>query len=160
MKDENDEWNLFVYDTAYGMWHKEDSVHADAFCSCREEMYYIDHDTGSIRTLFGSGTADTEPVEWMAETGIIGTDYPDRKYISRIVVRMSLIFGARVRFSVEYDSSGDWEELFEMRATSLRSFAIPIRPKRCDHLRLRIEGEGEAKIYAVTKTIETGSDYH
>lgn len=160
MKDTNNEWNLFVYDTAYGMWHKEDGVHADAFCSCRGEMYYIDHDAGSIRTVFGSGTADTEPVEWMAETGIIGTDYPDRKYISRIVVRMSLAFGSKVCFSIEYDSSGEWEELFEMRGVRLRSFAIPVRPKRCDHLRLRIEGKGEAKIYSITKTVETGSDYN
>ena len=160
MKGTNNEWNLFVYDTAYGMWHKEDGVHADAFCSCRGEMYYIDHDAGSIRTVFGSGTVDTEPVEWMAETGIIGTDYPDRKYISRIVVRMSLAFGSKVCFSIEYDSSGEWEELFEMRGVRLRSFAIPVRPKRCDHLRLRIEGKGEAKIYSITKTVETGSDYN
>jgi hypothetical protein len=42
---------------------------------------------------------------------------------------------------------------------NLRSFSVPIRQKRCDHFRLRIEGEGDAKIYSVAKTIEEGSDF-
>ena len=45
-----------------------------------------------------------------------------------------------------------------MRGRSMRSFSVPIRPKRCDSLQLRIEGEGVAKIYAITKTIEQGSE--
>jgi hypothetical protein len=95
---------------------------------------------------------------WKAITGFIGTDYPDKKYISRLVVRLSLEIGTTVVFSVEYDSSGEWSHLFTMRGTKLESFSIPIKPKRCDHLRLRIEGEGIAKIYSITKTIEQGSD--
>lgn len=160
MKGTDGLWNLFVYDVAYGMWHKEDNTHADAFCSCRNEMYYIDHDSGKIRTVFGSGTQDESPVEWMAETGVIGMEYPDRKYISRIVIRMSLVVGTVVKFYAEYDSSGEWEQVFTMQGKVLRSFAIPIRPKRCDHFRLRITGEGEAKVYSITKTLETGSDYN
>lgn len=160
MKGTDGLWNLFVYDATYGMWHKEDNTHADAFCSCRNEMYYIDHDSGKIRTVFGSGTQDESPVEWMAETGVIGMEYPDRKYISRIVIRMSLVVGTVVKFYAEYDSSGEWEQVFTMQGKALRSFAIPIRPKRCDHFRLRITGEGEAKVYSITKTLETGSDYN
>ena len=45
-----------------------------------------------------------------------------------------------------------------MTGNNLRSFAVPIRPRRCDHLRLRIEGEGDAKIFSIAKTIEIGSD--
>jgi hypothetical protein len=63
-----------------------------------------------------------------------------------------------VYFYVEYDSSGDWKHLFTMTGTNLGSFAVPIRPRRCDHLRLKIEGNGEAKIYSICKTIEQGSD--
>jgi hypothetical protein len=53
---------------------------------------------------------------------------------------------------------GDWEQVCQMTVTSLRSFSVPVRPRRCDHFRIRIEGEGEGKIYSVTKTIEQGSD--
>ena len=149
---------LFVYDAAKGMWHKEDAVQAEAFCSCRGEMYYIDHADKKIRTVFGSGEKDTLPVPWMAETGIIGTSMPDKKYLSRLLWRMSLSPGAKAAFYVQYDSSGEWEHVCTVRGTTLRSFPVPIRPRRCDHLRLRIVGEGEAKIFSVTRTIEQGSD--
>ena len=61
-------------------------------------------------------------------------------------------------FFVQYDSGGDWEYLFTMTGSSLRSFSVPIRPRRCDHLRLRVVGEGEAKIYSIAKVVEEGSD--
>ena len=73
MKDSNGEWNLFVFDASKNMWHKEDNLQVDCFCSCRGEMYAIAD--GEIITMLGSGTPDTEPVEWMAETGEIGTEY-------------------------------------------------------------------------------------
>ena len=159
MKDSSNLWHLFVYDTAKGMWHHEDNTRADCFCSCREEMYFIDHADKKIRTVFGGGTKDTKPVEWMAETGVIGVDSPDKKYLSRLTVRMLLDIGTQVYFFVQYDSDGEWEHLFTMTGNSLRSFAVPIRPKRCDHLRIRIVGEGDAKIYSIAKVIEEGSDY-
>ena len=158
MEDTAGAWHLFVYDTAKGMWHKEDDLQADCFCSCREEMYCIDHKTKKIITMLGSGTRDTGKVKWMAQTGPIGTSMPDMKYVSRLVVRMSLNIGTRVRFLAQYDSMGGWEHLGQLTGTNMRSFSTPIRPRRCDHFRLRIEGEGEARIYSITKTIEQGSD--
>ena len=158
MEDAAGTWHLFVYDAAKGLWHREDSTRADAFCSCRGELYYIDHDGGKIRTELGSGETDTLQTEWMAETGILGTEEPDRKYISRLTIRMALCVGSRVVFKIQYDSSGIWEQVFSVTGSNLRSFSVPIRPRRCDHLRLRIEGEGDAKIFSIAKTIEIGSD--
>ena len=158
MRDRENVWHLFVYDTAKGMWHKEDNVRVKDFCSSRDELYFIDADTGVIKTMCSSYGSDEKAVKWMAESGVIGTSSPDKKYVSRITVRMSLDIGARVRFFVQYDSAGDFEHLCTMNGTSLRTFSVPIRPKRCDHFRLRIEGEGDAKIYSICKTIEEGSD--
>ena len=158
MRDRGGAWHLFVYDAAKGMWHKEDNIHARGFCSCRDELYYIDDEDNAIRTMCGSINSDEKMVKWMAETGVIGTDSPDKKYISQLNVRMSLEVGARVRFFCQYDSCGEWEHLFTMQGNRLGSFSVPIRPKRCDHFRIRIEGEGDAKIYSIAKTIEEGSD--
>lgn len=158
MKDVAGEYHLFVYDTSKGLWHKEDNTAVKAFCSCRNELYFIQKDNNEIKTVFGSGTVDASPVPWMAESGVIGTSSPDRKYVSRLNIRMSLDIGTRVFFYAQYDSCGEWEYLGTMTGTSLRSFTVPIRPKRCDHFRLRIVGEGDAKIYSITKTIEQGSD--
>ncbi len=158
MRDASGERNFFVFDTAKGMWHKEDDTHVKSFCSCRDELYFIDADTGAIKTICSSLGSDEKAVKWMAESGVIGTSSPDKKYVSRITVRMSLEIGARVRFFAQYDSAGDFEHLCSMTGTSLRTFSIPIRPKRCDHFKLRIEGEGDCKIYSIVKTIEEGSD--
>jgi hypothetical protein len=158
MMDNNGEYQLFVYDTKRGLWHKEDNTHVLDFCTYRGELYYIDAKNNQIKTILGSGTPDKSPINWMAESGIIGTDLPDKKYISRLDVRMKLTVGTRVYFYIEYDSCGQWEHLFTMTGIKLQSFPISIRPRRCDHMRIRIEGDGEAKIFSICKTIEQGSD--
>ena len=61
-------------------------------------------------------------------------------------------------FYAQYDSCGEWELLSSMTGTNLRSFSVPVKPKRCDHFRFKIVGTGDAKIYSITKTIEQGSD--
>ena len=158
MADAHGEYHLFVYDTKRGLWHKEDNTHVTDFCTCRGELYYIESGSTTIKTILGSGTPDTSNISWMAESGVIGTDLPDKKYISRLDVRMKLTVGTRVYFYIEYDSCGKWEHLFTMTGIKLQSFPISIRPRRCDHMRIRIEGDGEAKIYSICKTIEQGSD--
>jgi hypothetical protein len=108
------QWNLFVYDTQKGLWHREDNTRAEDFCSCHDELYYIDYYNRNIRTMFGSGDRDISKVEWSAETGVIGTGYPDKKYISKLNIRMSLDIGTRAFFYIQYDSSDSWEYLFTM----------------------------------------------
>ena len=94
----------------------------------------------------------------MVESGIIYMGMPDMKYLTRLLLRMSMEMGGRFRISIQYDSFGPWEMQFAGASTSTRSFSVPIRPRRCDHFRLRIEGTGDARIYSITKTIEQGSD--
>jgi hypothetical protein len=158
MRDMGGVWHLFVYDTAKGMWHKEDNLHALCFCSCRSELYCIDADTRNIITMLGSGDEDTGEVQWMVETGELGISSPDMKYISRVTIRMSMEIGAQMDIYAQYDMSDEWIHLCNIRGTSLRSFSIPIRPRRCDYMKIKIEGTGMAKIYSMTKTIEQGSE--
>ena len=156
MKDVRGNNNLFVFDVAKSMWHKEDDLPVDYFCSCDGEMYAISN--GKIITMLGTGTPDTLPVEWMVETGEIGISSPDMKYLSRLTVRMSMDIGTEVRIYAQYDFNQEWEQVCVLTGDSLRSFSLPIRPKRCDHMKLRVEGVGAAKIYSFTKTIEQGSE--
>ena len=156
MKDADGEYHLFVYDVAKGMWHREDDLKVDCFCSCRGELYATAN--GKIITMLGSGSKDLADVEWMAETGEIGISSPDMKYVSRITLRMSMDIDAEVGIYAQYDFSDEWELQCVLRSDNLRSFSIPIRPKRCDYMKLRIEGVGAAKVYSITKTIEQGSE--
>ena len=158
MKNADGIWNLFVYDTAKGMWHKEDNLHASAFCSCKGEMYCVDAEARNIITLLGSGDEYEDSVPWMIETGELGISSPDMKYISRLTIRMSMEVGAELNIYAQYDMSDEWIHICNIRGTNLRSFSIPIKPRRCDHMKIRIEGQGVSKIYSWTKTIEQGSD--
>lgn len=158
MKDSAGASHLFVYDAAKGMWHREDGFRAESFCVCRESLFAIETGREKIRVLKGTETANEGKIRWMAETGPMGIEMPDQKYISRITLRLSLEMGARLRISIQYDSMGSWQGLCNLSGVSLRSYSLPIRPRRCDHFRLRIEGEGDCRIYSITKTIEGGSE--
>ena len=159
MKDlSTEKFDMFIYDTNKGLWHKEEDFEVKAFCPVDEEIYYITPDGTTIGTLFGTGTIDESPVKWKAETGILGCTTPDKKYVSRISVRLMMDIGTKVVFSIQYDSSGDFIPVCTCVGHNLRTFTLPIRPKRCDHFRLRIEGTGDAKIFSISKTIEQGSE--
>ena len=158
MADVNGIWSLFVYDTAKGLWHREDDLQAAAFASHKGEMYCVDAGNRNIIALLGSGESYEDTVTWSVETGELGISSPDMKYISRITLRMSMELGAKMDIYAQYDMSDEWVHICNIRATSLRSFSIPIRPRRCDFMRLKIEAEGMGKIYSMTKTIEQGSD--
>lgn len=158
MRDIYGVWQLFVYDTGKGMWHREDNLHSLSFCSYKGEMYCVDAEDRNIIALLGSGEPNEEKVSWEAQTGEIGINSPDMKYISRLTLRMSAEIGTRINIYAQYDMSEEWEHLCHIQSTSLRSFSVPVRARRCDFLRLLIKGEGNAKIYSITKTIEQGSE--
>ena len=172
---------LFVYDTEKGMWHKEGDFKGEHLCSVThtkesidmvkygtEYLYYVQNmgmNTSMTATMYtikmieGVGDyTDDEKIEWFAETGVMGCSSPDKKYISRISFRLSMEVGKRIYVFAEYDSSGTWEQIGAITGSSLSTFTFPVRPKRCDHLRLRIVGTGSAKIYSISKTLEQGSD--
>ena len=153
MKSEADNnWYLFVYDASVRQWHKEDSIKVGCFCSCRDQMYFT---VGNqIKLMFGAG----ETFDWYAETGNLGLNLPDKKYISRMNIRMALDPGTVVKARIQYDSDGLWHDCWRMVGRSLRTFTVPIRPRRCDHFKIRFEGSGQGKIYSYTKVLEQGSD--
>lgn len=150
-------YTMLVFDTAKGLWHKEDGLQAVQLCSCREELYCACPD-GKIITMLGSGDGYEQAVHWYAETGIINASAPERAYLKRISVRMVLEPGSEVTISAQYDSCGSWESLGFFTGTDLRSFTVPVRPGRCDHLRLRLEGKGKAIVFSITKSMSEGSD--
>lgn len=157
MKDSTGDYHLFVYDVAKGLWHREDDTQAVQFCEHRGDLFYIDRADDQIKSVKGAGLPYDELIRWEAITGVLGTDTPGKKYISKIEMRMSLAHGSRVLIFIEYDSCGEWELVSTLVGDNLSTFNIPIRPRRSDHLRLRISGYGEAKVFSLFKTIEEGS---
>ena len=158
MKDGADAWSLFVYDLEKGLWHREDGLHALCFARCGDSLYCIDAETGKLWDLLGAaGTAETS-VDWMAESGVQYTEYPDRKYLSRFDFKLQLERGGCMRVWLNYDSGEDWVPAGEIQGRGLTTLLLPVRPRRCDHMRLRLEGEGELRLFSVTRVLRKGSD--
>lgn len=158
MEEEGGKPSLFVFDAERALWHREDDLKATSFAPWNGDLYALAGE--NILALGGSGEDFEGYVPWLAETGILATDLPGRKFITELTVRMSMDVGGRVRFFLRYDSMGSWVHAGTVSVTSLRSFSLPIRPRRCDHLQLRIQGTGEARIHSITQRIEEGGDPH
>lgn len=158
MKDIFGKPHLFVYDTVRNLWHREDDLQVASFCSCKDELYCIEKNGGKILTLLNSGKEPEKAVRWMVQTGVQGLYLAEQKYVSRLLLRLSMEQGSRIWISVQYDSMGGWENIGSISGRSMKSFVFPIRPRRCDHFRLKIEGEGDVRIHSITKTIVQGSD--
>lgn len=159
MLDDDGNSCLFVYDTARTMWHIEDDFRPLAMTQCRGSLFAIDSTGREILNLTGgSGEPAEESVDWFAVTGSIGGGLPDTKYLTALQVRLSMEEGTRVNFALRYDSKGPWEPAGSLTGTGLGSFCVPIRPRRCDHLHLKISGRGPMQIYAITRSMESGGE--
>ena len=157
--------SLFVYDAEKGMWHKEDDVNVLFFASLGNELYFINGSDNGLYSVGGDisayaafGAALEPSVNWFCESGDIGLGDPNNKYISKIQLRVEVSPGSTLKIELKYDGIGEWEEKARLGFASKRAFTIPIIPRRCDTMRIRISGRGECRIYSVSKIIEKGSE--
>ena len=147
---------LFVYDIARRLWMREDELKVTAFAPLGAELYALSGN--QLLALMGT-EGEPEPfVPWMAESGMLCYQYPERKYLSRYNFRLQMEEGAEMTIYVQYDSSGLWERKGTIRFRGTGSVTVPVRPRRCDHLRIRLEGKGEFKLFSIAKILSIGSD--
>ncbi len=161
MQDAYDAWHFFCFDAGKGLWMHEDELHAENFAQVGDELYVQSEN----RILAINGTVGTleAPPHWIAETGIMHYDYPDKKYLSRYNIRLQMAKGTRMKMFIEYDSKGPWIfagdiEAGDIMTDNTGTANIPVRPRRCDHLRLRLEGRGDVRILSITRVLSKGSD--
>ena len=158
MRDEAGCWSLFVYDTEKGLWCREDALHAMAFAASGGELYALDADTGKLLALHGRAGTLEEGVSWEAVTGVQSFETPDRKTLTRYNLRARLAPGASAAVYLEYDGSGVWVESGRLTRGGFGTALLPVRPRRCDHLRMKLAGTGGMELLSVTRVLETGSD--
>jgi len=158
MQDDAEEWNLFCYDAEKGIWHREDQTQAAAFAAADGDLFYQDEKELQLRCCLGTAGEKEAAFAWRADLGTIGLEEYQRKYVTRISIRGKIAEHGHVKLYMQYDSSGIWEYKCILMGNGLRSFLLPITPKRCDHARMRLEGFGDAYIYGIHLTYEKGSD--
>lgn len=159
MREVGGEWGVYVLDTKMGMWVQEDEKNITHFARIRDEIYMLEDD-GRIWTRHGSqGTMETQ-VPWEMVTSQIGYSVAEHKNIGRCNIRMKMATGAAVQTYVEYDSSGEWIEAGSKMTNEgfTNTVMLPIFPRRCDHMRFKLEGTGDITIYSMTRQVYIGSD--
>lgn len=168
MKDAAEDWNLFVYDTAHGTWWKEDGTHALGFGTEKDELYFIDEDENTLVTVRGTSGTPEDDIDWSAEFDLYGVSTAqggynsnesvrNEKYVSMFKIRMYLGPDATMKLSIQYNG-GEWEEMGTRSGNQLGTFILPVIPKRSDHIRYRLEGSGDVRIYSISRIMEVGGD--
>lgn len=161
MKDvSTDKTSLFVYDTRSNLWTREDGL--DAASIVFDNRLYIATKDRALYALSEPLAEESDKYEadfdFFAEFGDFYNSSPNKKAPLRITARIELDEGATVKFLIKYDSEGDYKLLKEINAVGKRSYNIPMRLRRCDHYRLKIEGVGGFKLYSLAREGYTGSE--
>ena len=174
MEDQEGAWQLLVYDTAAGVWTREDGAHALGFASCLTETFMLRADgelyallpgeynkdffmVGSDYTVYAQEETDEE-VSWELRTGEILRELPDHKYIGKIQLYLELDPGARAEAALRRDG-GAWEKVQELSGGDQRRCTLPIYPRRCDRMEIRLTGVGHARLVNWSKYVGYGSEY-
>lgn len=165
---------IYRYDSKHGLWMKEDDPGVIGMTYDQGTIYALlehslvteQYGNREIIDLIGSGgigiTAPTEEagsVESFAEFGDFTAGSLNRKAMSKLQLRMGLETGATVTIKIKYDG-GSWETLWTLTQGIKRSVQIPILPRRCDYYRIRIEGTGMWRLYAMAREQYEGSEIH
>ena len=135
---------------------KEDGLDAKYFARLDGELYAM---TGTeLWCLSGRSGSLENFVPWMAESGILYYQYPDKKYLSRFNLRVRMEEGAWMDVFIQYDSCGFWEHKGRVKLSGTGTVTVPVCPRRCDHMQIRLEGRGEFQLFSMAKVLEIGSD--
>ena len=158
MRDDTGTSHLFTYDTAKGLWMREDNTRAMMFAAADGDLFYIDEDTKKLMSVYGSKGELEDGIAWEAVSGIQHYEEPGHKYLGRYNFRVKLNKGTSFKLLMQYDSDGVWHDRGTVNGDRLNTFTLPVIPRRCDHLRFKLVGTGEFQLFSITRIYEAGSD--
>lgn len=156
-------WELYVYDTQRGLWHREDELQVSHFVRHDGNLYMLDA-PGNI-WIGGNpqgqpeGTEPEEILEWMAEFSDFTEEDPNKKGITKLQLRLELEAGASVQVWMQFDGDGQWQKVGSALSENVkRSYYLPIIPRRADHYRLKLTGSGGCRLYSLVREYYIGSE--
>lgn len=155
---------LYVLDAIRGAWIREMEwdyrffsasggclVAAGRFASSPDKVYVL------AGTLPGASMQEGL-LQASAEFGDIMMQTMNRKSVHRVQLRLMIEAYTTVTVAIRYDSSGEWITVKELEAQMKQSVYLPILPRRCDHFRLKVTGNGMWKIFGLGLDLRQGSE--
>ena len=157
LRDSGGAQHLLVYDARRRLWHREDGTCAVGF-ACRGSDLYCLREDGALLSLRG-GAEDEDHFTWCAETGELGQDMPQHKYLTRMAINAQPAAGGCITAYVSYDQGRTWHRQGQLFGRGfLQDSLLYLQPRRCSHLRLKLEGEGACTVHSISAVYGKGSD--
>lgn len=171
MTNKENERILFVYDEAKNIWHKEDKINIKEFVTNNCNLFFIAEKDGIKKLYLAdavnkygnfsgelSGFFIEDDFNWFAETGLWGLDLPEKKYYSKINIRLTGEKNSELNIYFQFNSNGEWIKKGEFKINKTGSINLSFQTPRCDHLKIKFEGKGEIKIFSISRKTEKGSE--
>ena len=171
MTNKENERILFVYDEAKNIWHKEDKINIKEFVTNNCNLFFIAEKDGIKKLYLAdavnkygnfsgelSGFFIEDDFNWFAETGLWGLDLPEKKYYSKINIRLTGEKNSELNIYFQFNSNGEWIKKGEFKINKIGSINLSFQTPRCDHLKIKFEGKGEIKIFSISRKTEKGSE--
>ena len=120
--------------------------------SVRKHNKYIAVNCGAIP----EGTIDSELFGHVkgAFTGAVN----ERKGYSKFHLRLELEAGAWLTAEMKRDTDTRWEKIYTTHNERARTVSIPVLPRRCDSVQIRLTGKGKCVLRTFIREFFTGSD--
>lgn len=143
---------LYVYDTVTDAWHREDGagigylayLKGDVYAyNSDNSVYVIGKDTTGHGTPLGSVSSKVEFVP-------LTDDARGQIVPLRLGVRVECMAGSELTLLVSYDG-GPWESRATLKNEGSRIWYVPLQPRACDLLGVRVQGKGEYRILSLIK---------
>lgn len=156
MEDETGTRRLYVYSAQTDTWVEEDSIDVERFVSHKGDLYYYDKTRKMILKI-------DVPIEY-DEISIVGYEAitapfthnnPNKKGLMKFQLRCKVVGDATI--SVIYDDKEE-EVIKKIKNEELKSFCIPIIPRRCDSYKIAIRGNSYFELQSLTRTSYNGSE--
>lgn len=152
VKDSEGNKEVLVYDTLYGLWHREDEFMPKGYFRFRDGFYVCDSNT-----LYRIGT-DQRDVLWsmtLAQRGSL-----DLKGINEIWLRCEMEEGAEFTVYTDIGKGGWRKHATFTEADGVTVYRVPVRFVNTDSYRVKITGRGKVVIYALELIASEGGRRH
>lgn len=150
-------WETLTLDTARGIWHTQPGFYGTSWTRHNDSLLCISG--GHMADVTGQlGSVAEDPFQWCASFGPTGYSDVGRKYLQRYNVRCKIPPGGWLELWLRHDD-GHWMRYSHTEGHGKTdTVLIPVRPRRCDHVRLRVIATAGVIIYSIARVYEAGGD--
>ena len=148
------EWGIYVYDVARNLWTREDGMRCVDMAAHDGHVYLLD----AGGTLWKVDEAAEEQIGWSMTFCPFHETVNERKGYSKFHLRLELEAGAWLTAEMKRDTDTRWEKIYTTHNERARTVSIPVLPRRCASVQIRLTGKGKCVLRTFIREFFTGSD--